>query len=99
MLFSTKANEIIFICSADQQQPSKVHSDLGSWQRGQYDFHSVPTHATFSFLCYRAGQQDARQLTHAGLVAAADGGADLRANSQGTGFIVTNGGRHIILIF
>ena len=34
----------------------------------------------------RAGQQDARQLKHVGPVAEADCTADLRANSQGTGF-------------
>ena len=45
-----------------------------------------------------AGQQDALQLTHVGLAAAADGSAILRANRQGTGFLVTNEGRHTNLI-
>ena len=49
-------------------------------------------------LYYRAGQQDARQLKHVGLVAATDGSADLRANIKGTGFVVTNDGGHTILI-
>ena len=39
-------------------------------------------------LCYRAGQEDSLQWTHAGLLAAADGSADLRANSQGTGLVL-----------
>ena len=49
-------------------------------------------------LYYRAGQQDARQLKHVGLVAAADGSADLRANRQGTGLVVTDEDGHTILI-
>ena len=53
---------------------------------------------TKSFLYCRAGQKDARQLTHLGLVAAADGSVDLRANHQGTGFVVTDEGRHTSLI-
>ena len=51
-------------------------------------------------LYYRAGQQDARrrQLKHVGIVAAEDGSADLRANRQGTGLVVTDEGGHTILI-
>ena len=37
-------------------------------------------------------------LAHAGLSEAADGSADLRANSQGTGFVVTVGAGHVQLM-
>ena len=45
----------------------------------------------------RAGQQDAQKLKHVGLVAAADGSADLGANRRGTGLVVTDEGGHTIL--
>ena len=67
---------------------------LGCQQQRRYDFHLVPTRPTKSFLYYRSGHQDARQLTHVGLVAAADGGEDPRANRDrqlegtGHGFVV-----------
>ena len=70
------------------QQPD-VHSALGCWQRRRFDFDSLPANVPKGLLCYRAGQEDSRQWTHAGLLAAADGSADLRANCQGTGFVVT----------
>ena len=60
------ANEIA-AGSAPSLQPSEVRSGLGCLQQGRYDFGSLPTHATKSFLRYRAGQQDARQLTRVGL--------------------------------
>ena len=63
-------------------QPPKVHCGLGCWQQRRYDFQLVPNHATKSLLYCRAGQKDARQLTHRGLVAAADGSVDLRANTK-----------------
>ena len=50
-------------------------------------------------ISYRAGQQDARQLKHVGLVAAADGSADLGANRRGTGLMVTDEDGHINLDF
>ena len=53
--------------SAPSLQPSEVHSGLGCWQQGRYDCGSLPTHATTSFLRYRAGRQDARQLARVGL--------------------------------
>ena len=79
-------------------QHSDVQSGLRCWQQRRHDFHLVPTYTTRSVLYYRAGQQDARQLKHVGLVAAADGSADLRANRQGTGFVVIDEGGHTILI-
>ena len=61
-------------------------------QHRRYDFHLVFTHsaATKSLLYYRTWQQHAWQLKHVRLVAAADGSTDLRANSQGSGFAVTD---------
>ena len=79
-------------------QHSDVQSSQGCWQQRRYDFHLVPTCTTRSLLYYRAGQQDARQLKHVGLVAAANGSADLRAYRQGTGFVVTDEGGHTTLI-
>ena len=38
------------------------------------------------------------ELKHVGLVAAADRNSDLRANCQGTDFVVTDEGGHTILI-
>ena len=73
---------------ASSLEPIEVQSGLGCWQHRRYDFHIPSSHVAQSFLYYQAGQQDARQLTHAGLLAAADGSADLRANRQGTGFVV-----------
>ena len=75
-----------------------MQSSLGCWQNRRYDFHILPHQVTQSFLYYQAGQQDARQLTHAGLLAAADGSADLRANRQGTGFVVKEGVGSAILL-
>ena len=72
-------------------QPSDGHPSSGCWQRRRFDFYSLPTNAPKGLLCYRAGQEDSRRLVHAELLAAADGSADLRANRQGTGFIVTVG--------
>ena len=71
----------------------------GCWQQRQYDFHLIPTCTTRSLLYYRARQQDKRQLKHIGLVAAADGSADLKANSQCTGLVVTDEDGHTILDF
>ena len=69
-------------------QPFDVHSSLGSWQLRRFDSHSLPTNAPKGLLCYRAGQTS-RQLVHVRLLATADGSADLRANCQGTGFVVS----------
>ena len=69
-------------------QSPDVHSSLGCWQRRRFDFHSLPANAPKGLLCYRAGQEDSQKWAHAGLLAA-DGSADLRANCQGTGFVVT----------
>ena len=79
-------------------QPRDVHSSLGCWQRQRVDFHSLPASAPKGLLCYRAGQEDSRQWAHAGLLAAADGSADLRANHQGTGFVVTVGADYRIIM-
>ena len=64
--------------SAAPLQHSNEQSGLGCWQQRRYEFHPVPKYKTRSLLYFRAGQQDARQLKHVGLVAAADGTADLR---------------------
>ena len=72
-------------------QPPDVHSSIGSWQLRRFDFHSLPTIAPKGLLCYRAGQEDSRQLAHSGLLAAANGSAELRADLQGTGIVVTVG--------
>ena len=61
-------------------QPPDVHSGLGCWQRRRFDFHSLPANAPKGLLCYKAGQDDSRQWAHTGLLAAAEGSADLRAN-------------------
>ena len=37
-------------------------------------------------------------MTHVGVLAVANGSADLRANSQGTGFVVTVGSDHRIIV-
>ena len=79
-------------------QPPDLHSGLGCWQRRRFDFHSLAMNAPKGLLCYRAGQEDSRQRAHAGLLAAADGSADLRANRQGTGFVVTEGAHHRIIL-
>ena len=79
-------------------QSPDVHSSLGCWQRRRFDFHSLPANAPKGLLCCRDGQDDSRQLAHAGLLAAADGSADLRANHQGTGFVVTVGADYRIIM-
>ena len=79
-------------------QPSHVHSSLGCWQQRQFDFHSGPTHALKGTLCHRAGQEDSRKLSHAGLLAAVNCSAYLRAYNQGTGFVVTVGADHRIIM-
>ena len=79
-------------------QPPDVHSCLGCWQRRRFDFHSLPANAPKGLLCCRDGQEDSRQLAHAGLLAAADGSADLRARRQGTGFVVTVAADHRIIM-
>ena len=59
-------------------QHSKVQSGLGCWQQRNYDFHLVLADTTRSLPYYRTGLQDALQLEHVGLVAAAaEGSADL----------------------
>ena len=64
----------------------------------QDDFHSLPAHVPKGLLCYRAGQEDSRPWALAGLLAAAGCSADLRANCQGTGFVVTEGADHRIIL-
>ena len=71
------ANEGIATGPAAPLQHSFVQSSLGCWQQRRFDFHLVPNCTTRSLLFHRAGQQDAQQLKHVGLVAAADGSADL----------------------
>ena len=77
--------------------PSDVHSSL-SWQRRRFDFNSLSANAPKGLSCCRAGQEDSRQMTHVGVLAVANGSADLRANSQGTGFVVTVGSDHRIIV-
>ena len=74
-------------------QPFDVPSSLGCLQRRRFDFNSHPTNALKGLLCCRAGQEDS-QLAHARLSAAAKNDADLNANRQGTGFVVTMGADH-----
>ena len=92
-LFSTVANELMSSQSCSSTAAIwctfYYNSGSGCWQQQRFDFHSLLTNAPKGFLCYRAGQEDSGQLAHAGLLVAAHGGVDLRANSQGTGFVVT----------
>ena len=44
------------------------------------------------------GQEESQQLAHTGQLAAAEGSADLWANRQKTGFMVTEGADHPIIM-
>ena len=87
-LFSTMANELTRCQSCG----------LTAATRSTLWFRLLPANAPKGLLCYRAGQEDSQQWAHAGLLAAADGSADLRANCQGTGFVVTEGADHKIIL-
>jgi hypothetical protein len=75
-----------------------LQSQLGNWLVRRYDFYSCVTAPPHSLEIFRARQQDARQYSHCGPLAATDVSVNLKKECMGASFVlVENPGSGVLL--
>ena len=67
-----------------------LQTQLGNWQVRRYDFYTCVPSPPLSLQILRKRQQDAKQYTHCGPVAATDGSVNLKKERMGASFILVD---------
>ena len=67
-----------------------LQTQLGNWQVRRYDFYTCVPSPPISLQILRKRQQDAKQYTHCGPLAATDGSVNLKTERMGASFILVD---------
>jgi hypothetical protein len=77
-----------------------LQNQLGNWLVRRYEFYTCAHSPPDSLEIFRNKQQDARQYTHCGPLAATDGSVDLKKELMGASFIlVDEPGSEALIVF